>query len=164
MISSSRTYSQGGVLLKDWIFTICEINPWLDTLAERAERNVEKLALCHGRNTDADINKVIKFINLKNAYCNLRVIYNSMMNALTDKEAAVLLLAITDSPVVQKAADLGLSRESYYRTLNKALKKCKLEILALGYDDTHPEKEFLHIKPVIDLFNRRKKQLLSRSA
>lgn len=144
--------------MEEWIFAICEINPMLETLAYKAERAATIKAKRSGNNTMKEVNEVLRLINKKNAYFNLRVIYNSMMDALSERESDVLSLSSSGVSVIEIASRLGIQRTSVYKILGRAIDKCRKEIKELGYDENELKKEFLFLSEIESILNKNDKK------
>lgn len=141
-------------LTDNWIITVFKINPQLDKLAYKAEKEATERARRRGYDTFNDVSVVLESVNRKNAYFNLRVIYNSFLDALSDEEMRTVNDVIGGVSITDIARSSGIHRNSVYRTLKKAFKKCENVLGALDYSEKSMEKEFLWLLPVAELMQR----------
>ncbi len=142
--------------VEKWILTVFAINPELESLARNVEREIAVKAKRVTVDTVADINNVLRLVNAKNAYCNLRVIYNSFLEVLSAKERDVLLSCAAKVSVSDIARNLGVQRNTVYRILKKAFAKCKKVLKELDYTEKELEREFMWLTPVHEIFEVKK--------
>ena len=139
--------------MENWIVTVFKINPELEILARCAEKRALEKAKRPSFNTQEDVMEVLNLVNEKNAYFNLRVIFNSFKDALSKNEFDMLSLYAKGVGVSDIARSVNAQRTTVYRILKKALTKCELSLKSLDYNTDSLEKEFLWLPLVANIMN-----------
>jgi len=122
--------------MKEWVEFICCINPRLDKLYSAVAEKIEKTAFSQDRTCKELFDELCGLEERKRKLINVRVLYNALIDGLTDEESEIIKGDTDDAP------DSGQSRMTLNRKKNSAYLKASKIMSSLGYCADKMKKEY----------------------
>lgn len=124
--------------MKNWVLFVFAVNPSLERFCDKLEEIIADKAANYFCDVQKTTDEILSLRHLKIRLMNLRVIHNSLSRVLTGEEKA-LLCDCVGQQLIKYTFKHSMT---YYRKIERTIKKC-LEVLArLGFDESRFAKDY----------------------
>ncbi|MCL2675221.1 MAG: hypothetical protein FWE84_01340 [Firmicutes bacterium] len=146
--------------MKRWVLLIFCVNETLDGCCRKIQRKIERTALDNSLPCQVLFKRIERLQRAKDGLVNLRVLYEAMAGALSEKDTADLHKAVRQDGILMPhtaregagkmtvgirsiecaadesaAAQKAVTEAWRLRGVNRALKKCERILVGLGFDE-----------------------------
>jgi len=129
--------------MKNWVIAIYKIQSSLDRMDMMMRQQIERHTKDLVSDTYSVCDKILILLNNKVKLCNLRVLFNEMMDNFDDDERD-LFKTIMDKRryLSEMARECGLNKSTMLRRFDKLILKAAYVLIDLGFDEERLQSEY----------------------
>ena len=147
--------------MKNWIRVIVALNSRLDALTEKIDEEVSLMSTSLYEPTMDLINDIIALNDKKVKLINLRILHDTIKDALLPNEYILLKKVSTGHSFAELAERTGINKGNAYRLFCKCADKAAAALGSLGFTSEKLGKEYNDVPIVRRLYLRLNKEVNS---